>query len=167
MSTDSTDNTTGFEGQGDYVFNGYRPNGSDSLALRASYMSEGYDIEAITAELRLRTARSGLSYDTIVGTGLSGAIVIPALAKALGKKWLLIRKGEQNHSGRAAEGDLGQRWLFVDDFTSTGRTRNRVKAVIERICDVSAWGTVYAGSFLYAFHQLVNSDGDEVGQVTD
>lgn len=39
-----------------------------------------------------RKALAGIDFDTIVGTGFSGGIVIPALALSMDKKFVLIRK---------------------------------------------------------------------------
>src|SRR5215472_3764911 len=59
----------------------------------------------------------GVSYDTMVGTGMSGALVVPVIARALRKNWLIVRKpGDHHHHGNAlAQGHLGDRWIAVDD----------------------------------------------------
>lgn len=81
----------------------------------------------------LRDALEGIEYDTLVGTGLSGALVIPGLARELGKLWAIVRKPtDQSHSDKVIEGEVGAYWLFVDDFTDTGATRRRVEAAIEK-----------------------------------
>lgn len=69
-----------------------------------------------------------VDFDTIVGTGFSGSIVIPMLATALGKHFVLIRKegDDSHHGGGRLLGTLGKRWIFVDDFTSMGKTYDRV-----------------------------------------
>lgn len=95
------------------------------------YMDQAvFDLAKVieTAKDRLE----GVEYDTLVGTGFSGAIVIPSLALALGKKFVLIRKEtDDSHHGKGRlVGELGERWIFVDDFISSGRTRDRV---IEKI----------------------------------
>lgn len=75
----------------------------------------------------------GVEFDTLVGTGFSGGIVIPSLALAMGKKFVLIRKEtDDSHHGKGKLcGDLGQAWIFVDDFVSSGKTRKRVIEKIE------------------------------------
>jgi orotate phosphoribosyltransferase len=82
-----------------------------------------------TAADRLRD----VDFDTLVGTGFSGSVVIPALALAMGKKFVLIRKEtDDSHHGKGRLlGELGKRWIFVDDFVSSGRTRLRVIEKIE------------------------------------
>lgn len=79
----------------------------------------------------IETARERLAnvdFDTLVGTGFSGGVVIPALALAMDKKFVLIRKetDDSHHGGGQLLGELGRRWIFVDDFVSSGITRRRV-----------------------------------------
>lgn len=80
---------------------------------------------------------AGVDFDTMVGTGFSGGIVIPSLALAMGKKFVLIRKEtDDSHHGRGRLlGDLGERWIFVDDFVSSGVTRKRVIEKVETLVD--------------------------------
>jgi orotate phosphoribosyltransferase len=106
-----------------------------------------------TAQLA-RVARRDLKdirYDTMAGTGLSGALVIPRLAERLRKNWVIIRKGV-SHTSMPAEGFLGRRWVFVDDQVSTGQTRQRVIAAIAAL----NWDSAYAGTWLYG--ELWHSD---------
>lgn len=86
-----------------------------------------------TAKERL----AGVDFDTMVGTGFSGGIVIPSLALAMGKKFVLIRKDtDDSHHGKGKMvGDLGERWIFVDDFVSSGKTRKRVIEKLTHIED--------------------------------
>lgn len=78
----------------------------------------------------------GVDFDTIVVTGISGMVVGPMLAEALEKDLLIIRKeGENSHASYLAEGVLGERWLFVDDFIASGKTFNRVCDAIERLSE--------------------------------
>lgn len=104
-----------------------------------------------------RHARKHLAdvdFDTMVGTGLSGALVIPALARSLRKYYMIVRKHDDSmHADYKVEGVLGQRWIFVDDFISSGETFARVNDVI---ADTLArqFGepitSTHVGSYLYA-----------------
>lgn len=103
-----------------------------------------------TAQERL----TGVDFDTMVGTGFSGGVVIPALALAMGKKFVLIRKetDDSHHGGGRLLGELGQRWIFVDDLVSSGRTRKRV---IEKIANAvgefnDRVNSEMVGQYLYA-----------------
>lgn len=105
------------------------------ITVKSGYMSEAY---APTPKLVRDTAYNlrpyHLKYDTMVGTGLSGSLVIPRLARAMHKEWLIIRKpGDGTHSDEPGEGMHGDRWLFVDDFVSSGSTRTRVLEAVGAI----------------------------------
>jgi hypothetical protein len=73
---------------------------------------------------RLRTATRGIRYDTIIGTGVSGALVVPAVGRAIRKHWALIRKDRDSihAAGVHFEGEIGERFIIVDDFVRTGAT---------------------------------------------
>ena len=102
----------------------------------------------------IQTAREQLAdveFDTLVGTGFSGGVVIPALALAMGKEFVLIRKEtDDSHHGKGRLlGSLGARWIFVDDFVSSGRTRMRV---IEKVGDAAREAesiTRMVGQYMY------------------
>lgn len=101
----------------------------------------------------IETAKEHLAdvdFDTLVGIGFSGSIVIPALALAMGKKFVLIRKEtDDSHHGRGRLlGELGNKWVFVDDFVSSGRTRWRV---IHKVEEVDS-DTEYVGQYMYVNH---------------
>jgi adenine/guanine phosphoribosyltransferase-like PRPP-binding protein len=83
--------------------------------------------------------------DTFVGTGLSGALVVPTLARALGRHWAIVRKQDGSHSSRTVEGAIGERWLFIDDFIEGGATLRRVREAVT----LYAPGTEWVGSFEY------------------
>jgi orotate phosphoribosyltransferase len=93
----------------------------------------------------------GVDFDTLVGTGFSGSVVIPALALAMGKKFVLIRKEtDDSHHGKGRLlGELGQRWVFVDDFVSSGKTRKRVIEKIEEASELTKGTTEMVGQYMY------------------
>lgn len=103
----------------------------------------------------IETAKSqltGVDFDTTVGTGFSGGIVIPALALAMGKNFVLIRKDtDDSHHGKGKlVGQLGARWIFVDDFISSGSTRRRVISKIEEAATEASVTTEMVGQYVYA-----------------
>lgn len=124
----------------------------DILSFRSGYMEEAYNLPALidTAGVLLE----GVEFDTLVGTGLSGALVLPALAAAMGKHFLVIRKDtEATHAHWKAEGQLGKRWLFVDDVIDSGATLRRVHyAVYDALQDRrSDHETDFVGAYLYHY----------------
>lgn len=114
-----------------------------------------FDRALMNLEEVIETAKEELAdvdFDTLVGTGFSGGVVIPALALALGKKYVLIRKedDDSHHGGGLLIGSLGERWLFVDDFVSSGSTRDRVLMKIEEAAKEWDHETTNVGAYLYA-----------------
>lgn len=103
------------------------------IAVKSGYLGAAYaDNEALLA--KATHALRDVEFDTMVGTGLSGSLIIPVIARALGKNWLIIRKeSESAHSSERGEGNLGDRWVFVDDFVDTGATKRRVKDAVAAI----------------------------------
>lgn len=100
---------------------------SKSGYMRGAFWHPQDLAEALSDEL------AGVVYDTLIGTGLSGALVIPGLARELDKFWAIVRKPtDQSHSDKVIEGEIGALWLFVDDFTATGATRERVEAAVKK-----------------------------------
>lgn len=96
-------------------------------SFRTYYMDEAvFNLAQVVEEAQAEL--EDVEFDALVGTGFSGSIVIPALALTLGKKFVLIRKEtDDSHHGRGRMvGQLGERWIFVDDFISSGATRRRV-----------------------------------------
>lgn len=121
--------------------------------FRTFYMDNAlFDLADVIETAKKRLA--DVEFDTLVGTGFSGSIVIPALALAMEKKFVLIRKEtDDSHHGRGRlVGALGKRWVFVDDFVSSGSTRRRV---IEKVSDNSAIRggvTEMVGQYMYVNH---------------
>lgn len=116
-----------------------------STTFRTNYMDSAlFDLPTVIE--RARADLADVDFDTIVGTGFSGGIVIPTLALALGKSFVLIRKedDDSHHGGGRLLGRLGERWLFVDDFVSSGRTRARViEKVGSALAERHDWPSYY------------------------
>lgn len=97
---------------------------------------------------------SGVDFDTIVGIGLSGALIVPFLGRATGKNWGIIRKDDGSHSSSYYEGTLGQRWIFVDDQVCSGRTLsivlNKMKDHVKRNAKPADF-TAYVGTYTYLY----------------
>lgn len=99
------------------------------MEIGTRYLQRARQTQAMIDDAREHLG--GVDFDTMVGTGLSGALVIPVLAHALGKHWLIVRKdNDGSHSSVPVEGALGERWVFVDDFIATGATARRVRSKV-------------------------------------
>jgi adenine/guanine phosphoribosyltransferase-like PRPP-binding protein len=98
----------------------------------ASYMSKAFESPDALID-HARRALKGLDFDSVVGRGLSGALAVPIIGRALGKHWAIVRKEDGSHSSRKVEGTIGSRWIFVDDFVASGATRSAVVRAISRL----------------------------------
>ncbi|WP_280395528.1 phosphoribosyltransferase [Nocardia brasiliensis] len=97
-----------------------------------------------------RTVLKDVHFDTLVGTGLSGALMIPTLARALSVDFLLIRKpNDGSHARSNCEGRLGEKWLFVDDLIDTGETLRRVYREVGEAATARGHATGFVGAYLY------------------
>lgn len=99
------------------------------------------------ATLFLRSTPELRSVDTLIGRGMSGSLAVALLGAATGLCWAVVRKrGEVTHSSYEVEGRIGARWLFVDDFMSSGTTlRKTYAAVQEHLRDYIPHKTEFAG----------------------
>ena len=100
----------------------------------------------------------GLQFDTLVGTGFSGALVVPTLGRAIHKDYLLVRKpGDSHHHGSAiAEGNYNDsgKWLFVDDGIGTGKTYTRVRHAVNKLSRQAGLPDEFVGAYLYGHDVL-------------
>ena len=90
----------------------------------------GDNLAAILKKAKSFLRENKVKFDTIAVRGVSGLLVGPALAAAMGKDIIVVRKSvgmDHCHSGKIAEGNLDtERYLIVDDIISSGNT---VKAI--------------------------------------
>lgn len=73
-------------------------------------------------------------FDTIAISGMSGALVGPAVATRMRKGLLIVRKDvsrEPAHSHLQVEGVYAPRYVIIDDFASTGGTISRIQELVE------------------------------------
>lgn len=118
--------------------------------LRTYYMDNAlFELPEVIYTAKERLA--DVEFDTLVGTGFSGGVVIPALALAMGKKFVLIRKEtDDSHHGKGLLlGELGSRWIFVDDFVSSGSTRKRVIEKVKQTAVDRDMITKLVGQYMY------------------
>jgi hypothetical protein len=142
-----------------------RPATYDGPLTHCEYFDRAIeDFEGIVADAR--AVLQEVDYDTIIGRGLSGALVVPGLARALGKHWAIARKsGDGSHSASEVEGTLGRRWIFVDDFVSSGRTRRAAKDTVQKFCERKRHLTEYVGTWTYQHgsSEFCTDDVDALG----
>lgn len=89
-------------------------------------------------------------FDSIVVIGLSGIVVGTPVSLKLGKPIIIIRKDRlDNHQKTLVVNGsrMGNRYLFLDDFVSTGKT---VRKVRDTLSDSSYAPVQEIGQYLYA-----------------
>jgi adenine/guanine phosphoribosyltransferase-like PRPP-binding protein len=92
---------------------------------------------------------SYVDFDTIIGTGLSGSLIAPLLARARGCAFAIVRKERSPHSSSLIEGRFGHRWIFADDLVASGETKYRVLDAMAEWQFNSNWKMDYLGAYLY------------------
>lgn len=133
---------------------GYAPEAEEHLRIGISYADEAtrttdYLKDRFIGDLETGGMALG-EIDTLIGTGLSGSLVVPRLAESLGLRWAVVRKENDGaHDSRKVVGDIGKRWMFVDDFISTGQTYHRVLYNVAQITDVRGHDTDHIGVWEY------------------
>ncbi len=108
----------------------------EAPVIGADYFSQAFEPKRMKSLIRwFRNNVDLKKFDLIVGTGTSGSAVVPVLANALNKRFALVRRNKQSsHAAAQIAGNIepGDRWIFVDDFTETGKTLKRVKQAIQK-----------------------------------
>lgn len=104
------------------------------------------NVNQVVTKLRPRKDQ----FDSIVVRGMSGVIVGSPVALRLKKPLVVVRKwGEKSHAQSEGSGqiinaqNIGDRWLFLDDFTLTGTTLKTCKRHLNR------YGCEHVASFFY------------------
>ncbi len=89
--------------------------------------------------------------DTLIGRGLSGALIVPYVARALGLHWAIARKENDNsHSSEVVEGTIGERWVFFDDLICSGHTLVQTIKRVQEACHAVGYTTTLMGAVMYA-----------------
>lgn len=144
--------------------------------LRHGHKTEDWDDDL---DKSIKTKHAPFEFDTLVGTGLSGALLLPKIANALKVDYLIVRKeNDGSHSGNIAEGHLGNRWMFFDDLIDGGTTFNRVYKAVNKIVkkeNESRWANrsvhkiEFAGAYLYNSNRSFTPDDllDKYGERMD
>jgi len=82
------------------------------------------------AEVAVKTLNTmSDKYDTLVFCGISGAIIGPMVALAVGKEMVLVRKkGDIRHSAYNVAGYTSpKKYIIIDDFVDSGATAMHVQ----------------------------------------
>jgi len=130
----------------------------EKITKRSYYMDDALDCAKDPKRMAQRIREripEGVEFDTIVGSGLSGILVVPGLALELGVLWGVVRKehelrGGASHAESLYEGDMGRKWILIDDFMCTGATVRRVIGSVHAVFRATdewqlQWDTEFIG----------------------
>lgn len=121
----------------------------------SSYLTRVFDERAPLID-QIVSNIDKIDFDTLVGTGLSGALVVPEVALRMNKHWAIVRKeNDSEHAEHLIEGTVGELWFFLDDLISSGKT---LKFVKEKMGELD---TEFVGYYMYHFGvlQVANYEG--------
>lgn len=100
------------------------------IECHASYLRDAFEDTDMVIE-RVAKALEGKDYDTIVGSGVSGAILLLKLRDRFKCNVAVVRKANDgSHSAEHVEGTIGERFVVVDDQVASGGT---VKHILRQI----------------------------------
>ncbi len=143
---------------------------SDTLTFESGcYFNEAFaDLDVLVKNANDQFTGQNIKFDSMVGIGLSGLLVLPVLARHYGVPYLALRKeGIKSHDsygvGSYGRGTIGKRWLLIDDFVSSGRT---IEVAKRRVADGIAmtgsnFTTEYVGTYCYG----ARGGGDSYGKI--
>jgi hypothetical protein len=103
------------------------------------------------------------NFDTIAVRGVSGILVGSAVAIALNKHLIVVRKeGDDSHSGVTCEGHLtARRYVIVDDFVSSGKTVNTITT------EIAQWQNLHRNTLNEIYPNAICYGGAMYFQYTD
>ncbi len=95
---------------------------------------DAYIIPEIVKKLHKALKSHQDEFDGIVISGYSASLIGPIIAYKMKKHVAVVSKeSETRHSSYICEGYHHQRWLFIDDLVSSGRTLKRVVDGVKEI----------------------------------
>lgn len=109
-----------------------------------------------TVDSAMRSLRP-LSFDTIVVRGNSGLVLGSVVSYLMEKNLYIVRKSvEPSHTNARAEGNFGERWIFLDDFIASGSTVKKCHEVVFG----SFLESHHVGNYCYQNHFALTQFGE-------
>jgi hypoxanthine phosphoribosyltransferase len=122
--------------------------------LSGSYTKSAYAdrVTELLNNAEMQLIGQDIDFDSMVGTGHSGLLVLPILARHFDVPFFALRKdGISSHNSAQPYGDgrIGRKWILIDDVSVTGGTIKFAQNRIARVCNMNNWKTEYVGTYLY------------------
>jgi len=108
--------------------------------------------DQLIANAEMQLLGQGIDFDSMVGIGNSGLLVMPILARHFDVPFFAMRKpGILHHNSKNTDGDgiIGRKWILVDDVKVTGSTIRYANQVIRKLTEERNFTTTYIGTYFY------------------
>lgn len=134
------------------------------LTNHTLYLNELDPHDGMIAVQGASRAIRDLRFDAIAFSGMSGALVAPAVAMALQKPMILARKStDDSHAGRGVvEGALeANTYIIIDDFMSSGDTIRRIHDSVTAAAathHIHPHKIICVGIYLYRYNELYTAE---------
>ena len=123
-------------------------------------------VESTVEALESRTVR----FDSIVVRGVSGLIVGAPVAHLIQKPIVVVRKeGVSSHTSSLISnfGEIGGRYVVVDDFVSSGGTLMAIRSEVDRMAGYEGRKVEYVGLYEYWYERWYRDEKMSVASVPD
>ena len=131
-------------------------NPSSIQHVGAWYMRKSISNHRKTVQKAVRVlAQHKKEFDVLVGTGVSGTLLLTTVAYLLKMRFIVVRKHDDRsgHSNTRIEGQLcgSDRCLFIDDFIDSGETKKQVLHVLQKEAEKYSIRPlpIYSAQYLY------------------
>ena len=120
----------------------------------------GTGLKRLRAKVTRMIRDSGVEFDAIAFRGVSGSLLGPLVATAMGKGLIYIRKKVDSHRSYDVEGCVTQRYIIIDDLIDSGKTIHSIREAIEkRARDCGDPPATCVGVFLYNHDKSLSKRG--------
>jgi adenine/guanine phosphoribosyltransferase-like PRPP-binding protein len=131
-----------------------------AMNVKTAYL-QSLDPTLLKKEIALALkSLKGVAFESIAFTGVSGALVAPAVAAKMKKGLILVRKNiTSQHSCYLVEGHKlyrSQKYIIIDDFPSTGDT---IERIIKQIKEKHNPAAKCVGVYWYSIHHIHRTMG--------
>jgi hypoxanthine phosphoribosyltransferase len=118
-----------------------------------SYSKAAYgSVSQLIANAEMQLDGQDIQFDSMVGIGNSGLLVLPILARHFCVPFFALRKpGQISHNSKQPEGDgvIGHNWILIDDVKVLGNTINYAVKTIGKLARQHNFIACYRGTYLY------------------
>lgn len=132
--------------------------------MHAQYISECFnrkEQDKTIRQIKELIKKYNLEFDGFVVTGVSGIVMGSILSRILRKDLVVVRKDKDgSHSSFSVENyKTSRKYIFLDDFTCTGKTFRRVESKLDEAFDY------LKGYWAYPFDKKFDKKSEIIGKL--